>query len=49
MISYNPITYLKEKYEGLSKDGKVFPVECQFCDTAYTFTPEDIQDLLAKV
>ncbi len=29
-------------------EGKPFPVECQFCDTVYTFTPEDIRELLEK-
>lgn len=29
-------------------EGKPFPVECQFCDTVYTFTPEDFDDLLKK-
>ena len=26
-----------------------FPVECQFCDTVYRFTPEDISKILQKV
>ena len=33
----------------IMEEGKPFPVECQFCDTVYTFTPEDIQDLLKKI
>ena len=28
------------------QEGKTFPVECQFCDTVYEFTPADIQKLL---
>ena len=28
---------------------KTFPVECQFCDTVYSFTPEDIDELLEKI
>ncbi len=28
---------------------KTFPVECQFCDTVYSFTPEDISELLEKI
>ncbi len=28
---------------------KTFPVECQFCDTVYSFTPEDITELLEKI
>ena len=30
-------------------EGKDFPVECQFCDEKYLFTPADIQQLLAKM
>ncbi len=33
----------------IMEEGKSFPVECQFCDTVYTFTPEDISELLKKV
>ena len=29
-------------------EGKPFPVECQFCDTEYVFTPEDIKQLLKQ-
>ena len=30
----------------IAAEGKTFPVECQFCDTVYQFTPEDIQNLI---
>ena len=30
-------------------EGKTFPVECQFCDEIYRFTPDDIQQLLEKI
>ena len=30
-------------------EGKDFPVECQFCDTVYTFTPDDFTELLKKI
>ena len=33
----------------IMEEEKTFPVECQFCDTVYNFTPEDIQELLEKV
>ena len=33
----------------IMEEGKTFPVECQFCDTAYEFTPEDIRELLKKI
>ena len=35
----------KERTE-IMEEGKSFPVECQFCDTVYEFTPEDIKKLL---
>lgn len=39
----------KKELEEIASEGKDFPVECQFCDTVYTFTPEDIQNILKKV
>ena len=33
----------------IMEEGKPFPVECQFCDTVYTFTPEDFAELLKKI
>ena len=33
----------------IAEEGKDFPVECQFCDEIYTFTPEDIRTILKKV
>ena len=33
----------------IADEGKAFPVECQFCDEIYTFTPEDIREILKKV
>ena len=39
----------KEELAEIAGEGKPFPVECQFCDTVYQFTPEDIRDLLKKV
>lgn len=33
----------------IMEEGKEFPVECQFCDTVYSFTPEDIKKLLEKI
>ena len=33
----------------IAQEGKTFPVECQFCDHVYEFTPEDIQEILKKV
>ena len=39
----------KEELEQIRQEGKTFPVECQFCDTTYSFTPEDIGQLLKKI
>ncbi|MBR3973100.1 MAG: Hsp33 family molecular chaperone HslO [Oscillospiraceae bacterium] len=36
----------REELAEIAADGKEFPVECQFCDTVYKFTPEDIQELI---
>ena len=33
----------------IAQEGKTFPVECQFCDEVYRFTPDDIMELLEKV
>ena len=30
----------------IADEGKPFDVECQFCDTVYTFTPEEIRNLI---
>ena len=39
----------KKELEEIAAEGKTFPVECQFCDTVYRFTPEDIQKLLKNI
>lgn len=39
----------KKELTQIAEEGKSFPVECQFCDTAYVFTPEDIGELLKKL
>ncbi len=36
----------KKELNEIADEGKEFPVECQFCDTVYTFTPDDIQKLI---
>ena len=33
----------------IREEGKTFPVECQVCDTVYSFTPADIDDILQNV
>ena len=39
----------KKELQEIADEGKTFPVECQFCDTVYSFTPEDIGELLEIV
>ena len=39
----------KKELAEIAQDGKSFPVSCQFCDTVYEFTPEDIRGLLASL
>ena len=36
----------RKELEEIRAEGKTFPVECQFCDTVYRFTPDDIKDIL---
>ncbi len=33
----------------IMEEEKTFPVECQFCDTVYEFTPGDIREMLEKI
>ena len=39
----------KKELTQIADEGKTFPVECQFCDEIYEFTPEDIKEILKKV
>ncbi len=39
----------KKELTDIMEEKKIFPVECQFCDTVYTFTPDDIRELLKKI
>ena len=41
--------YSKKELEEIAEEGKPFPVECQFCDEQYVFTPEDIRELLKQL
>ena len=38
----------KKELEEIAAEGKDFPVECQFCDTVYRFSPADIRELIAN-
>ena len=39
----------REELAQIRDEGKTFPVECQFCDEVYEFTPADIDELLKKI
>ncbi len=39
----------REELSEIQGENKPFPVECQFCDDVYTFTPEDIGNILKKI
>lgn len=39
----------KEELTDIMEEGKPFRVDCQFCDTVYSFTPDDISEILKKV
>ena len=36
----------KKELMEIAQEGKTFPISCQFCDTIYEFTPEDINSLI---
>jgi molecular chaperone Hsp33 len=38
----------KKELAEIAAEGKTFPVECQFCDTIYEFTPEQILEMVAN-
>ena len=39
----------RKELSEIAAEGKPFPVECQFCDKVYQFTPDDIADILKKI
>ena len=39
----------KKELAEIAAENKTFPVSCQFCDTIYEFTPEDINGILAAL
>jgi len=39
----------RKELQEIMEEGKNFPVECQFCDEVYEFTPEDIREMLEKI
>ena len=39
----------REELTQIMEEGKEFPVECQFCDEVYVFTPDDVAELLKNI
>ena len=39
----------REELQQIMEEGKEFPVECQFCDTVYNFTPEQLAEILKNI
>lgn len=39
----------RKDLEEIVAEGKPIDLECQFCDQVYTFTPEEISDLLKEI
>ena len=39
----------KKELAEIAAEGKAFPVECQFCDEVYAFTPEEIEKILNEL
>ncbi len=39
----------RKELQEIRDEGRTFPVECQFCDTVYEFTPADIDEMLKKI
>ncbi len=39
----------RQELTEIMDEGKDFPVECQFCDRQYVFTPQDVADILKGV
>ena len=48
-VSRALISLGKKELAEIMEEGKDFPVECQFCDTSYAFTPADIRELIEKI
>ena len=48
-VSSALISLGKKELTEIMEEGKTFPVECQFCDTGYEYTPEDIARLMKKL
>ena len=48
-VSATLITIGKKDLQEIIDDGKPITIECQFCDTVYEFTPQDVEELLKNL
>ena len=48
VVSSAIISLGAKEMQDIIEEGKDIHVDCQFCDTVYTFTPKDIQELLDR-
>ncbi len=48
-VTQTLISLGRKELTEIMDEGKEFPVECQFCDEVYRFTPQDVKDLLARI
>ncbi len=39
----------RKDLQDIAAEGKTFPIECQFCDTVYEFTPSDVEGILKQM
>ena len=39
----------REELTKIADEGKDTKIECQFCDTPYVFTPDDVRAILARL
>lgn len=39
----------REDLESIVRDGETITIDCQFCDTVYKFSPEDVKAILEKL
>lgn len=43
------ITLGRDDLQEIEQDGKPINIECQFCDNVYTFSPQDIREILESI
>ena len=49
VVSEKPVTLRSQLLQEMIDEGKPVTIECQFCDTKYQFTPDELRELLASL